>query len=201
MMGYRRYLAALLLAGGTAAFTLLYPRFADVPGQMGPESAAPEISEAPVPWPTPPSASPLSSTPPVVIVPPSEPRAAQLFLEVNRRRNANGLASMLADPILMQVAQLHADDMARRRYLDHTTPDGVTFQMRINASGYAYDSAGENLGFASHIGLIVPDWLRSVPHRENIDNPAYRRVGVATADGTWQGIDVVYAAMVFADPK
>lgn len=208
-MTRNRFFMALLAAGTAAVIVLLIPRLeSDIP-QFGPEHVMETVetgetqsaTEPEVPWPSPPSASPLTSEPPSVIVPPADPLAAQVFAEVNERRVAAGLSAVLIDDTLTEVARLHAEDMARRSYLNHTTPEGVTFEMRLNASGYAYVSAAENLGFASHIGLIVPDWMRSPPHRENIEHDAYRRVGVAVAHGTWQGINVVYAAMVFAQPK
>jgi uncharacterized protein YkwD len=208
-MTRNRFILALLVAGIAAAIVLLIPRYETGQLQLGPELVVGERSsvendpiESPVvPWPSPPSASPLTSEPPAIIIEPSNPQAALLFREVNERRISAGHAIVLTDGTLNNVAQLHADDMARRTYLEHVTPEGVTFEMRIDASGYAYRSAAENLGFASHTSLIVPDWMRSPGHRANIENGSYRRVGVAVAEGKWQGIDVIFAAMVFAEPN
>ncbi len=208
-MTRNRFILALLVAGIAAAIVLLIPRYETAQLQLGPElvmEEQPSVGDDPivspvVPWPSPPSASPLTSEPPSIIIEPSDPLAALLFREVNERRISAGYAILLLDGTLNDVAQLHADDMARRTYLEHITPEGVTFEMRIDASGYSYRSAAENLGFASHASLIVPDWMRSPGHRVNIEDGSYRRVGVAVAQGTWQGIDVIFAAMVFAEPN
>lgn len=200
-MTRNRFILALVVAGIAAAIVLLLPRFEGQPVQLGPEVAAEPTPEPAVPWPNPPSASPLTSEPPPIIVEPSDPLAAAIFRMVNERRVAAGGSHVLIDMTLTQLAQLHVDDMARRMYLDHVTPEGMTFEMRIDASGYAYSAAAENLGFASHVELIVPDWMRSPLHRATLENILYRRVGVATAQGKWQGIGVVFAAMVFANPK
>lgn len=204
----RRYLVAIFFAAATAAFVLLYPRAQSQPEQPGPEPLEERVQEEPlqteevlVPWPSPPSASPLTSEPPPVIVEPEEPNSAFLFREINQWRNDLGLKSVILDDTLTALAQLHASDMARRSYLEHVTPEGVTFEMRINASGYSYNTAAENLGFASHINLIVPNWVRSPAHRANMENSDFRAIGVATAPGKWDGIDVMYAATVYAVPR
>lgn len=208
-MTRKRFIFALLVAASAAIVVLLIPRTESDIVQLGPELISDPLTsddgadeaEPVIPWPSPPSASPLTSEPPSIIVEPDDPLAASVFVAVNERRTSAGLSVVLIDDTLSALAQLHADDMAKRSYLDHTTPEGVTFEMRMKASGSSYRAAAENLGFASHIELIVPDWMRSPPHRVNIENASYRRVGVAVAHGKWQGIDVVYAAMVFINPK
>lgn len=209
MMHLRRFLLIFLVAGSAAAFVLLYPK------ALGPENSSeiPLLEEVirnsrdgksvtvEVPWPSPPSASPLTVEPPTVLAVPSEPNAAQVFQAINNLRDGLSLASVLLDDTLSAVAQLHVDDMARRSFFSHETPEGITFEMRMDSSGYSYITAAENLGFASHVSLIVPDWMRSPPHRSNIENDRMRAIGVATSRGTWQGIDVIYAVAVFAVPR
>ena len=210
MMHTRRFLVAFLFAGATAAFVFLYPRVLRDADQQNPQLLEKDLveergdeqsEEIVVPWPSPPSASPLTSELPPVIVEPEEPQSVLLFREINQHRTTLGLKSVTTDETLTALAQIHVSDMARRMYLEHVTPEGVSFEMRMSASGYSYILAGENLGFASHIDLIVPNWIRSPVHRDTMENETYSAIGVATILGTWQGVDVIYAATIFAAPR
>ncbi len=62
----------------------------------------------------------------------AESQLAELLRnDVNQQRSTLG-----CNPILSQVAQARAEDMARRGYFDHTNPDGLTPNRLVLNAGY-----------------------------------------------------------------
>lgn len=87
----------------------------------------------------------------------------------NEARRKNGLNELRYNPILDQAAQSKADDMAKRNYWSHNTPDGKEPWTFIDNSGYQYYKAAENLayGFTTSEAAIV-GWMNSPSHRANV---------------------------------
>lgn len=106
-----------------------------------------------------------------------------LLQGTNQQRIANGLGSLALNSQLSQAAQSKANDMATRDYWSHNTPDGQTPWTFIIATGYSYQSAGENLayGFASASDTVT-GWMNSPGHRANILNASYQEVGFGIAN-------------------
>jgi len=128
-------------------------------------------------------------------------RTAVLCL-VNRQRAAHHLHRLAANRTLRSVGADLAKDMVRRRYFDHTTPDGRTFSDRLRGHHWHGRSAGENIAWGSG-GLgtpaeIVDGWMHSPGHRANILNPRFRRAGVGVAKGAPE-LDVGPAATYAMD--
>lgn len=174
-----------------------------------------EPAATPLPSPTPVQgeATPVLPTPtdgvtaalPTTVLPTQTPPAvdpaAGLVSAMNVERSAHGAGALVRDSALDALAHAHAQDMAQRGFFSHTSLDGVTFAMRMDASGYGHAGAAENIGVASAWIEIVPDWMASSGHRENLLNATYRRVGAAVASGTYQGRAAVYAVAVFVAPE
>lgn len=109
--------------------------------------------------------------------------SAQVLLDAtNTQRTEQQQTALTIDPRLSAAAQAKADDMAAQNYWAHTAPDGKTPWTFITASGYQYQTAGENLayGFASANDTIA-GWMNSPEHRANILNSAYQHVGFGVA--------------------
>jgi len=92
---------------------------------------------------------------------------------------------------LAAVARAHAEDMARRGYFAHESPEGKNALDRATGAGLSgFQLLAENIG-GSNVGgdrldAIVGEWMRSHDHRENLLNPAFNTAGVGivdTADG------------------
>jgi uncharacterized protein YkwD len=81
---------------------------------------------------------------------------------------------------LVQAAAAHSTDMATRNYFSHISLDGRTLVERIEATGYARHSLGENIA-AGHptVHAVVDGWMASDGHCANLMNPAFRDVGLA----------------------
>jgi hypothetical protein len=109
---------------------------------------------------------------------------------LNRERTQRGLPALSENGLLTAASVEHSQDMVRRRYFEHTTPDGVDVQARLRAIGYARGrtvSTGENIayGFAakSTPAAIVRIWMNSAGHRADILRPAFTEIGIGIATG------------------
>lgn len=109
--------------------------------------------------------------------------APGLLQATNSEREQNGDVDLSDNASLDAAAQAKANDMVKRNYWSHITPDGKTPWAFIDATGYHYQSAGENLayGFASS-NETINGWMNSPAHRENLLNPAYQTVGFGVAN-------------------
>lgn len=122
---------------------------------------------------------------------------------LNAQRAAQGLTPLVENHLLTIGAQRHAQVMAGWGYINHTSPDGVTFEGRMRSSGYKYQSAGENIGLTTEsraIG-ILPTWMASPVHRANILNGDYRAAGIGIASGSYQGVSATYIVVIFGDRR
>lgn len=71
-------------------------------------------------------------------------------------------------------------DMAAQNYFSHISKDGRSLVDRINATGYAWSTIGENIA-AGHatVDAVVDGWIASDGHCANIMNPAFQDVALA----------------------
>lgn len=106
-----------------------------------------------------------------------------LLAETNGERSAHKQAALQLNNQLTQAAQAKANDMAKRNYWSHNTPDGQEPWVFVDNTGYAYQAAGENLAYGfSTSNQVVQAWMQSPEHRANMLNSAYQDVGFATAN-------------------
>jgi hypothetical protein len=112
-----------------------------------------------------------------------------LLQETNEERIAGGLGSLALQSQLNSAAQAKANDMATRNYWSHNTPEGNPPWVFIDATGYDYSSAGENLayGFDSSTEAVI-GWMNSPGHKANIMSTSYTEVGFGIANSAdYQG--------------
>lgn len=106
-------------------------------------------------------------------------------------RASNGLASLCVSSRLTDAARGYSQDMINRGYFSHTTPEGTTFAARIQAQGYSFRTAGENIAYGSG-SAAGPDnrftaWMNSPGHRANILSSSFQEIGVGAAYGSYNG--------------
>lgn len=119
----------------------------------------------------------------------------------NVDRSTHGLANLTVNPKLVAVAQAKANDMAAKGYFSHVSPDGVEPWHWFRQEGYAYTFAGENLAVDfSDSGDVERAWMNSPTHRDNILNAKFTEIGIATAQGIYQGRATTFVVQVFAVP-
>jgi uncharacterized protein YkwD len=128
---------------------------------------------------------------------PSEPAAyaeleAPFFEAVNRFRASQHLIPLRRLPEIDRIARAHSEDMARRSYLSHVSPEGRNPVDRLHAGGVTgFTLAAENAGMTSRADPnteIFQGWLHSADHRRNLVAPPFNASGVGiarAADGTF----------------
>ena len=126
---------------------------------------------------------------------------SELIKLANAERSNNGLASLEYNTTLQKAAQMKANDMAKRGYFSHRTPDGKTPWYFFDQVGYGYRYAGENLAVnffdSKEIALA---WMNSPTHRANILKKNFTQIGIGVAYGIFQGKNTVFVAEFFGTP-
>jgi hypothetical protein len=121
--------------------------------------------------------------------------------ETNQARTADNLGQLTIDPLLTAAAQQKANDMVANNYFAHTSPAGVTPWDWFAKVGYQFSFAGENLAVNfSDSQDVTTAWMNSPEHRANILNGQYTEIGIATAQGTYEGKSAVYVVEEFGTP-
>jgi uncharacterized protein YkwD len=127
-----------------------------------------------------------------------------MYRLTNELRRRHGLPVLTRDQSLNRVARAHSEDMVRRQYVNHVSPEGRTPQERL-ASGcpYALTLTGENIWGAQGTHplettrlarIIVDTWMSSSGHREAMLQQEFTDTGV----GVVAAGQTVRATQVFA---
>lgn len=105
-----------------------------------------------------------------------------LLSTTNTVRQSEHESALSIQPQLQAAAQAKANDLAKKNYWAHTSPDGATPWTFISDAGYQYQSAGENLAYGFDSALATIDgWVSSPEHRANLLSSNYQNVGFGIA--------------------
>jgi hypothetical protein len=127
--------------------------------------------------------------------------ANALVDETNQSRVTNNLPDLQVSPLLQAAAQEKANDMATKGYFAHTSPQGLTPWYWFQQVGYNFDYAGENLAVNFSDSQDVTDaWMNSPEHRANILSTDFTQIGIATAQGVYNGAPAIYVVEEFGTP-
>jgi uncharacterized protein YkwD len=117
---------------------------------------------------------------------------------VNEARRRANRPPVTASSALDAAAQSYAEEMHRRRFYSHRSPEGTAPADRASAAGYgAFAYMGENIakGLFS-ADEVVERWLGSRGHQENILHPMAAEMGIGVAFGdTPDGFQVLWVQM------
>lgn len=129
-------------------------------------------------------------------------RVEQLLGSTNVKRQDAGLSALQLNTTLSQAAAAKAADMFANNYWAHNSPSGKTPWDFINASGYRYTLAGENLAknFQSSDG-VVDAWMNSETHKANLLKAGYNDVGFAVVNGVLNGEETTLVVQMFGATK
>jgi hypothetical protein len=120
---------------------------------------------------------------------------------VNLKRAEAGITPLTSNTQLTQAAQLKVEDMITNRYFAHTGNNNREPWEFITASGYLYQSAGENLARGYQTTEAVVDaWMGSTSHKNNLLSPLYRETGVAIIEDPNNPEQSPVIAQLFATP-
>jgi hypothetical protein len=91
--------------------------------------------------------------------------------------------------------------MASKGYFEHTSPQGLTPWYWFENVGYNFSYAGENLAVNfSDSRDVTNAWMNSPEHRANILSGDFTQIGIATAQGVYNGQQVVFVVEEFGTP-
>jgi uncharacterized protein YkwD len=108
------------------------------------------------------------------------PAEDQVFALVNAARAKAGCAALQWDARLTAAATGHARAMAQQNFFGHTSKNGAGLRQRVNAQGYRYRSAAENISAGRRTAAeAMQNWLKSPGHRKNLLNCRYSQTGIA----------------------
>ncbi len=103
---------------------------------------------------------------------------------LNQARLDSRLQPLIENQKLAMAAQMKAEDMVKKQYFSHTSPQGLTPWYWFLQSGYSYKYAGENLAVGFYDSQeAFSAWLDSPSHKANILGQNYKEVGTAVLDG------------------
>jgi uncharacterized protein YkwD len=111
-----------------------------------------------------------------------------LIALTNRSRAAAGLKALKIDSTLTSVARWRSKDMITRDYFSHDIPGYGSVFKKLDAKGYCYKLAGENIGWNTYpddvaTAAIHKMFMDSSSHRKNVLGRAWDVIGV----GAYQG--------------
>lgn len=113
---------------------------------------------------------------------------------VNAERKKRNLPVMKQNTKLDLAAHRHAEDMTKRKFFSHKSPDGSDPESRISAVGYFvppcncahHFSYGENIAKDQKTPRdVMKAWMESKIHRDNILKADFLELGTGFAGGYW----------------
>jgi uncharacterized protein YkwD len=110
---------------------------------------------------------------------------------INTVRTTNGMPPLRIGRALTRAARSHSADMVRRDYFDHGP-----FVLRLRRFGVRAPYVGENLASGTRplsAVEIVRMWIESPPHRRNLLDRSFRRIGVGLAGGSTRLVTADFA--------
>lgn len=108
----------------------------------------------------------------------------EMLNDVNKERTSRGIRPLvLGSQDLIDVGRAHCEDMFKRGYFSHYTPEGLSPFDRMTAAGISFFYAGENLALAPNTQLAMQGLMQSQGHRENILQVNFGHVGIGVIDG------------------
>src|SRR5262249_47305269 len=128
------------------------------------------------------------------------------------------------DDQLAKLARAHSEDMAKRKYFKHVTPEGLTPMKRAEAAGYnVCQLMGENIYQNNLYSRVIKEkkrttydwnsmdqiasttvkgWMQSEGHRENLLESKYTKEGIGVAiDETDDGKVYITQVVCGAEPR
>ena len=112
--------------------------------------------------------------------------ASTMLATINAERSSRGVAPLVIDARLSALALAHADDMGKRSYFGHETPEGLSPFERMDAVHYPYSYGGENIALDQSVAAADNAFWKSDGHRANILETHFGHIGlaaVAVTDG------------------
>jgi uncharacterized protein YkwD len=109
------------------------------------------------------------------------PLEAELIVEINKVRRANGLPSYQVSPELGAAARAHSCDLATHHLISHVSSDGRALTERLAGSEPPWEWSSESIAAGSDDPATIVAWWMDEPpdgwHRRNILDEQQQAVG------------------------
>ncbi len=111
-----------------------------------------------------------------------------LLTLTNRSRASAGLKALKVSETLTSIARWRSKDMIERDYFSHDIPGYGQVFKKMDAKGYCYKLAGENIGWNTYpddlaTAAIHQMFMESDGHRKNILGKAWDTIGIGAYKG------------------
>lgn len=104
------------------------------------------------------------------------------FHLTNGLRAINNIKPLQYCTLTEEVATAHSEDMAKRNYFAHESPEGMRVSTRLTEGGIEWYACAENIAAGVYDPYSLANgWYNSEGHRKNILNKAYKYMGVGFA--------------------
>jgi uncharacterized protein YkwD len=126
----------------------------------------------------------------------------EMIERVNQARKSAGVPPLAVEPRLQQAAQAYAEEMLRRSFYAHKSPEGQVPRDRATLAGYDARIVAENIAAGSlTVETVLGAWLLSSGHRRNLLDPALTDFGLGLAVGPIDHRYRVLWVQLFGRPK
>lgn len=96
----------------------------------------------------------------------------------------------------------HAQYLQQNNVFSHTGANGSSVGDRVTATGYVWQTVGENIAAGyPDLAAVVQGWIDSPSHCVNVMNGNFTEIGVVVVQGTSANTYRNYWAMVLARPR
>ncbi len=105
------------------------------------------------------------------------------------RKRHRASSPMQADCRLMQVAQIHANDLNDHQTLSHQGSDNSSVGDRAKRAGFDWAIISENIAQGQKTeNEVLTSWLESPAHCNNIMNSKFDKLGVGRSGDYWVAV-------------
>ncbi len=102
-----------------------------------------------------------------------------MLRQINSIRARHGVGALRIDDRLNRAAQIHSDDMARRDFFDHSSPEGTRMTDRADRAGYHWRRLIENIAAGyPNVAAAIEGWMESPDHRAGLLDNRVRDAGM-----------------------
>ena len=104
---------------------------------------------------------------------------------VNAHRAKVKCPTLVWNRDLARIAQAHSEDMVKRNYFSHDSPDGRTYRKRVEEAKVDWTTIAENIAAGQNTAQdVMNSWLNSPGHRANLENCSLHEHGIGLTRGT-----------------
>jgi uncharacterized protein YkwD len=126
----------------------------------------------------------------------------EMMERVNAERRERALPALRSSTVLDRIAQAYAEDMLKRSFYGHESPEGEMVRERAIAGGYRLTAVGENVASGQPtIEDVMKGWMASDKHRANVLSKIFVEAGFGLAIGkNRSGYQMIWV-QVFGRPR